>query len=142
MSAPERADLVGSVMSRRVVGIRADCTLAVAADTFARTGLRHLVVVDAERRVRGLLTAERVLTALGITGRAGRVDDQVDAVEVSVGPADDIRLAASLMLDALVDAVLVTEPSGRVVGLLTWADVVTHVTGRELGVRPAQPARP
>ena len=39
---------VAALMSRRVVGIRSDCDLTVAAETFARTGLRHLVVVRAD----------------------------------------------------------------------------------------------
>jgi predicted transcriptional regulator len=120
---------VAALMSRRVVGIRSDCGLGIAAQTFARTGLRHLVVVEPDRKVLGFVTAEHILLALGTSGAAGRVGDHVEDAALRVTPHDDLRTAAAAMLDALVDAVLVTELSGRVVGVLTWSDIVAHVAG-------------
>ena len=122
---------VAALMSRRVVGIRSDCDLVVAAETFARTGLRRLVVVQPDRTVVGFLTAERAALALAAGITTDRVRDHVEEAAVQVGPQEDLRAAAGAMLDALVDAVLVTDPSGRVVGVLTWSDVVAHVAGRD-----------
>lgn len=120
------ADTVAAIMSRRVVGVPTDCDLSVAGETLARSSQRHLVVVDAGRVVRGILSAEQVLLALGTTGRGDRVGDQVSGEPVSIRPSADIRRAAELMLDTLVDAVLVADGAGRVLGVLTWADIVAH----------------
>ncbi len=129
-------DAVSTVMSRRVVAIRSDCDLSVAVDTFLASAVRHLVVVDPDRTVRGLLSIEQVLAALGLPGWPGRVGDQVLVEPARVRPDDDLQRAAEVMLDALVDAVVVADDTGRVVGLLTWADLVTHVAGRHLGGEP------
>jgi acetoin utilization protein AcuB len=42
------------------------------------------------------------------------------------------------MLDDLVDALPVADASGRVVGVVTWSDLVAHLAGRQL----TPPARP
>lgn len=127
-------DAVASIMSPRVVAIRSDCDLTVAIDTFLRSALSHLVVVDPDRTVVGMLSAERALAGLGTTRRF--VGDHAFAVVGRVRPDDDIRRAAEVMLDELVDAVPVSDRSGRVVGVVTWSDIVAHVAGRQLGSRP------
>ncbi|HEY0903711.1 MAG TPA: CBS domain-containing protein [Marmoricola sp.] len=130
---------MSTVMSRRVIAIRSDCDLAVAVDTFLASAVRHLVVVEPDRTVRGLLSIEQVLAALGRPGWPGRVSDQVLLEPPRVSPDDDLQRAAEVMLDALVDAVVVADETGRVVGLLTWADLVTHVAGRHLAGEDGQP---
>jgi acetoin utilization protein AcuB len=133
---------VSTIMSRRVVAIVSDCDLTVAVDTFLNAGVRHLVVVDPDRTVRGLLSVNQVLAALGLPGWPGRVGDQVLAQPARVRPDDDLQRAAGVMLDALVDAIVVADDSGRVVGIVTWADLVAHVAGRHLGEGGRQPVRP
>ncbi len=135
-------DPVSTIMSRRVVAIVSDCDLTVAVDTFLASGVRHLVVVDPDRTVRGLLSVDQVLAALGMPGWPGRVGEQVVGEPMRVRPDDDLQRAAEVMLDALVDAIVVADESGRVVGLVTWADLVAHIAGRHLGDGGRQPARP
>lgn len=126
-------DRVASIMSRRVVAIRSDCELSVAVDTFLRSALHHLVVVDPDRTVRGIISAEQVLAALGRTGPPLRlVGEQALTSVPPVHPDDDIRRAAERMLDELVDVVPVAEADGRMVGVVTWRDVVAYATGRSL----------
>lgn len=133
---------VSTVMSRRVVAISADCDLTIAVDTFLSSGVRHLVVVDPDRHVVGLLSVEQVLAAMGMPGWPGRVGDQILSEPARVHPDDDLPRAAEVMLDALVDAIVVADETGRVVGVVTWADIVAHVAGRHLrnGGRQAAPS--
>ena len=133
---------VSAVMSRRVIAIRSDCDLAVAVDTFLDSGVRHLVVVDPDRTVRGLLSVDQVLAALALPGWPGRISEQVLVEPGRVRPDDDLARAAEVMLDALVDVVVVADESGRVLGLLTWTGLVAHVAGQRLGDGGRQPARP
>lgn len=135
-------DLVSTIMSRCVVAIRSDCDLSVAVDTFLASAVRHLVVVDPDRSVRGLLSVEQVLAALGRPGWPGRVGDQVLGEPARVRPDDHLQRAAEVMLDALVDAIVVADDSGRVVGLVTWADLVSHLAGRHLGAGARPTTRP
>ena len=127
-------DTVASIMSRRVVAVRSDCDLKVAVDTFLHCGVTHLVVVDPDRTVVGLLSTERALAGLGATGRR-RVADHAVAIRGRVRPDDDIRRAAEVMLEELVDAVPVAD-DGRVVGIVRWSDIVAHVAGEHLRERP------
>lgn len=45
---------------------------------------------------------------------------------------DEIRRAVELMLDELVEALLVTDADGLVVGVVTWHDVVAWAVARQL----------
>ena len=129
-------DRVSTIMSRPVVAIRSDCDLLVAVDTLVRRSVRHLVVVDPDRHVRGLLSAERVLAA---QGSGGRVDDLLLPTPTRVRPDDDVRRAAALMLDQLAEALLVAEDDGHVVGIVTWSDIAEW--GRSTTTPAAQSAR-
>lgn len=118
-------ETVAAIMSHRLVAIRSDCDLSVAVSTFLRSALRHLVVVDPDRTVRGILSADQVLVALGRSDQC-RVGDQALSTPSGVRPDDDVRVAAETMLDQMVEAVPVTDDTGRVVGIVTWSDLVAH----------------
>ena len=134
----EQETRVRDIMSRRIVAIRSDAALSVALDTFLRTSLRHLVVVDPDRTCRGLLSAEQLLASLGTSGRRHhRVADHVAPQQPRVHLAAPVRRAAEVMVVELVDALPVVDDDGRVVGVVTWSDIVAMVAGQHLrGGRP------
>jgi CBS domain-containing protein len=75
-------------------------------------------------------TADAVTVAAIMTRRVVGIRADVDLeAGVHVHPGDDLRTAAAAMLDGLVAVVLVSEDAGRVVGVLTWADIVAQVAG-------------
>jgi predicted transcriptional regulator len=131
--APEVS--VREIMSRRIVAIRSDCDLRIAVDTFLRTALRHLVVVDPDRTCRGIITSEQVLAALSTTGRR-RVGDHVAGGGLRIHHAASVRDAAEVMVTSLVDALPVVDDTGRVIGIVTWTDIVGLVARRDLLTRP------
>ncbi|WP_165763264.1 MULTISPECIES: CBS domain-containing protein [unclassified Nocardioides] len=59
------------------------------------------------------------------------------SVGPSVGPEDDLARAAEVMLEAMVESVPVVDAAGRLVGVITWSDVVARATGRDLRFRGA-----
>lgn len=135
----EQETLVRDIMSRQIVAIRSDAELSVALDTFLRTSLRHLVVVDPDRTCRGLLSAEQLLASIGTTGRRHhRVADHVPPRQPRVHHAAPVRRAAEVMVMELVDALPVVDDTGRVIGVVTWSDIVAMVAGQHLrgGGRP------
>ncbi len=134
--------LVADIMSRRLVAVRSDVDLMVAVDVFLRHAVRHLLVVDPDRTFRGLLSAEHVLAAIATIGR-GRpsVGAHVGGRPPRVRRDATVREAAEVMLAELVDALPVVDHDGRVVGLVTWTDIVALVAGHHLGARRVTPAR-
>jgi CBS domain-containing protein len=123
---------VGAYMSKQVLAVRDDCSLGTAMDTVLASGHRHVVVVDTRGSFEGVVPAE-VITTAWMT-RLGRrrqlVRDLVTGAPVHLSPGASMHTAASVMLSYSVDAVGVLEPDGRLVGILTWADIVAMVAER------------
>jgi CBS domain-containing protein len=93
-----------------------------------RTGLRHLVVVDAERRCRGVL-ADRAVTAAWAADPSALEWESVGAVldpRPAVVPADATAAdVARLMCLDRVDAAAVIDRGGYPLGVVTGGDLVT-----------------
>ena len=127
-------------MSRRIVAIRSDADLSVALDAFLRTALRHLVVVDPDRTCRGLLSAEAVLAAWApATAGDTAWPTTCRASSRACTTPRPVRRAAEVMVVELVDALPVVDDDGRVVGVVTWSDIVAMVAGRAPAWRAAGP---
>ncbi len=124
---------VADHMSRRVLTVRGDSSLGVAMDMVLASGHRHVVVVDSHGAFEGVVTAE-VITTSWMT-RLGHprqlVRDLITTPALHLSPEASMHTAASLMMSYCVDAVGVLEPDGRLVGVLTWADIVAMVAERE-----------
>lgn len=128
--APTPVTAVRAIMSRRIVAIRSDCELRVAVDTFLRTSLRHLVVVDPDRTCLGIITADQVLAGLG--SRRRQVGEHVRDGGLRVHLDDPVRRAAEVMVNGLVDALPVVDDDGHVVGIVTWSDIIAMVARHDL----------
>jgi len=101
-------------------------------DTFVRTGLRHLVVVDATGRSAGILSQESVTTAwlAPATRRVSRVHELVSHPDTSVRADTTVQEVARLMRDCRLDAVPVVGHDGRLIGVVTRTDLVRLLAGR------------
>ena len=130
-TAETRSVAIKEIMSTQIVAIRSDCDLRVAVETFLRTALRHLIVVDEDRSCLGVVNSEEVLTALNLSG-SRRVGDRVSGPGLRVHRDAPVRRAAELMVDELVDALPVVDDIGHVVGIVTWSDIVRLVARRDL----------
>jgi acetoin utilization protein AcuB len=129
---------VRQVMSDRVVAVHAGCSVMRAMDALLGTGLRHLVVVGADGRSRGVVTAERIAVQL-MTHAAAPDVTMADLAVARAGNARSgmtVRDAAAAMLEALVDALTVVDEDDRPIGVVTWSDIV-RLVARPV---PAQPA--
>jgi CBS domain-containing protein len=121
------ARLVRSAMSRPVLAITSDASLDRALELLTATTLRHLAVVDEERRCVGVL-ADRALAAAWARDPAdfGRhLVREVLAPELPLVPATfTVGAAAQLMLRRGTDALVVVDRDRRVLGILTATDLV------------------
>lgn len=127
-------------MTGPLVTIGHDATVADAWSIIRSRQVRHLPVLDSDRRLIGMVTdhdlrlviLERCLREepgrlAEILGRL-RVNEIMTWAVITVRPDADIRDAARIMHDHKLGALAVVA-DGRVVGILTATDVIQAVVG-------------
>lgn len=125
---------VGEVMSTPVVVVRDYDSIWRAIDRFVTTGLHHLIVLDNDDQLVGILDDRQALAewpfdAIGMHCRTigelmrfrgpGRAD-----TAARIHPGVNLRIAGRLMLEQRVDALAVVDDFGLVVGILTGFDLI------------------
>ena len=122
------------IMNRNLEWLTEKDTIKSAAKKMAETGLGFLPICDPKMNVVGVVT-DRDLTVRAL---AGRVDcDTTSAAMVMTAPAvsclvtADVRDAEELMAQEQKSRLVITEPSGRLVGVISLADLVEHVEAKQ-----------
>lgn len=119
------------VMTDNVLVVGSDDDIVLAWEVMSQAGVHHLPVVDNGRLI-GLLD-ERQLTRewpVGFPGRARRrVRNAVIEPPIRVHPDQALRSVAAIMFTGGLDAVCVADDDGRLVGIITTADIVAAVAG-------------
>ena len=148
--------IVGDVMRTDVPSVRDDAPLGELLDAVTSTRLNRAIVVDADRRVLGIVTDQDLLVQLdpgGASGlmaalmrrgrflaegtHAGRVVARdVMRRPVAAVPAETpVGEAAQRMLEARHKVLAITSADGRLTGVVDRADLLRAVRG-DRGVRP------
>ncbi len=131
--ASEPTARVRDVMSSPIMAVDVDTRLADALPIFGAAGVRHLVVVDGDRCL-GILT-DRMVVAVWARDRLGLQQRYVGEAMTGTTPVvpEGARLttAARAMYRSGVDAVVVVDPSGSPVGILTSTDLIRFLAGFE-----------
>lgn len=126
---------VAAVMSRRVVTVGMDNTLAVVQRIFREHQFHHLLVLDGER-LAGVISDRDLLKALSPRLGTGaeterdratlnkRVHQVMSHHVVTIGPEATAAEAARLMLGKDVSSLPVVAADGILAGILTWKDLL------------------
>jgi acetoin utilization protein AcuB len=126
---------VDDLMTRSIVTVGHDATVVEAWNLMRTRQVRHLPVLDAERRLIGIVTdhdlrqviLERAVAEeparLGPPLARLRVNEVMTWGVVTVPPDADLREAARIMRERKLGGLPVAD-GGRVVGLLTATDVI------------------
>ena len=125
-------------MSRGVKTLGPEGNLSEASDLMTEHRIRHVPIVDGDRRVIGLVSQRDLLRGAFGGGSAlpasiqraylrsiGVTEVMVSTVTV-VAPQTPLKEAARMMLDQKIGSLLVLEED-RLVGILTEHDFVRHV---------------
>jgi acetoin utilization protein AcuB len=122
-------------MHAPVVTVRPGTLVSRAAQTMRQRKVRHLPVVDATRRVVGMVTERdlrQVVVNAVIEARLGpavralrsvQVKDVMTWAVLTVRPDTDVRDAARIMRERAIGALPVVD-DGRLVGILTERDLL------------------
>lgn len=126
---PQPADtVVADVMSRPVLTVEEGESLWDAWQLLFVSGLRHLVVLDANGASLGVLSDRNILAEVPATSEhlsERRVRDVLAMVPlVSVDPGASPLSAARVMAANSVEAVPVVDAAGRLAGIVTESDIV------------------
>lgn len=132
---PLHTPTVGSIMSRRVVTVTMDDTLATIQDLFKKHRFHHLLVVD-ERTLVGVISDRDLLKALSpnigtlsetdrdratLHKRAHQIMSR-NPIAATVGTP--IESAATLMIEKNVSCLPVTTETLILEGILSWKDIM------------------
>jgi CBS domain-containing protein len=134
---------IEEIMTSEVATVRSETSLKEAAEILARRGISGLPVVDADRRVVGVLSEGDILfketgghdrsllerwlappTSWDEKLEARSVGEAMSAPAVTIGPKRRVNEAANLMIDEGVNRLPVVDDEGKLVGIVSRADLV------------------
>jgi CBS domain-containing protein len=125
-----------NIMSTNLEWLNEQDTVQTAATRMAEAGVGFLPICDAQRRVVGVVT-DRDLVTRGIAAKV--VPASTSAALIMTSPAlsclqtTDLREAEELMATAQKSRLVITDEQGRLVGVLSLADLLEHApTARAL----------
>lgn len=153
--------LVEEVMTREVVTLSPEMTVAQAWQRMLNTLIKAMPVTDAEGRVLGMLTDEDLLERAGVQQRlsvAERLEDDLLAEElarlhtsplkvadvmtqpvITALAGEPLGAAAARMAKAGIKRLPVLDETGRLVGVLSRADILRLLSEKPAGKMSAPP---
>ncbi|MFM8351274.1 MAG: HPP family protein [Actinomycetales bacterium] len=124
---------VKDVMSRQVLTVEESESLWDAWQLLFVSGMHHLVVLDEDGDCLGILSDRGILAEIPATAEhldQRQVRDVLARVAViSVHPEDAPQSAGRLMVAHDAEAVPVVDHQGRVIGVVTEADLIRWIVG-------------
>jgi CBS domain-containing protein len=150
---PLRDPGVHSAMREAPVTVREDDDLLEAAQRMQNGGFRHLPVIDGERRVVGVLSDQDIRAATGASWLQSPADvpfeERVHRLKVShamstpavtVPESASMALAARYFMDHRVSALPVVDGDDRLVGIVSYLDMLAAAYKTAGYLPPAPPA--
>lgn len=149
---PGLAQPVRAVMTHRPLTAAADDYVADAAGRMTAHGVRHLPVVDGDGRVLGMLSDRDLRTAMGeardaldegaATGRLAvlRVEDVMSARPLAIGEGEPLQRALDVLVTERVGALPVVDAGERLVGIVSYLDLLTWLRREMRAERPREVA--
>jgi acetoin utilization protein AcuB len=135
---------VADAMTRDPQTARLDDMLLDALGRMTNANIRHLPIVDGENRVLGMLSDRDVRRALGdlsvtegeeglrLRIREARVGQAASLGALSVSQDAALTDAVNLFIDHRIGALPVVDEGGRLVGILSYIDVLKHLAGTDV----------
>jgi CBS domain-containing membrane protein len=140
------------IMTTDVVTVAPGTPVAEVAAAMGRRGVSGVPVVDAENKVIGVISEKDFLTRMGVKDaknfmslvagclitkgcvalpiKAATAQDIMSSPAVTVAPATPVKDIAMLLTQRSINRVAVTDPDGRLLGLVSRGDIVKATMGR------------
>jgi len=117
---------VSEVMTRETMTLRPNQSFSDVVALMANRSFHHVLVVDSDERLRGVISDRDVLRALSRTPNWGKksVNEIMTRDSVTTTPDSLISAAADEMLAKRINCLPVIDADGRVCGILTSTDLL------------------
>ena len=147
-----RAVTAAEIMTTDVVTVAPDTPVAEVAAAMGRRGVSGVPVVDAGQKVVGVISEKDFLTRMGVQDaknfmslvagclktrgcvalpiECALAGDLMNSPAVTVAPDTPVRNIAMLLTQQGINRVAVTDPGGRLLGLVSRGDIVKATMGR------------
>lgn len=147
---------VSSVMTRDVVAVTPETLVAAGWEKMLEHNVKVLPVIDAERKVLGILTDEDLLERAGLNQRLAiatrvssdivneeikslrrlsqTVQDVMSAPVITIRADESLGAAAALMIKKGVKRLPVVDNDGRLLGILSRLDIIRQVAAQPLEI--------
>ena len=147
-----RAVTAAEIMTTDVVTVTPDTPVAEVAAAMGRRGVSGVPVVDAGQKVVGVISEKDFLTRMGVQDaknfmslvagclmtkgcvalpiKATLAGDLMSSPAVTVAPDTPVKDIARLLTQKSINRVAVTDPAGRLLGLVSRGDIVKATMGR------------
>jgi CBS domain-containing membrane protein len=140
------------IMTTDVVAVKPDTPVAEVAAAMGRRGVSGVPVVDAAQKVVGVISEKDFLSRMGVQDAKNFMSlvanclmtkgcmtlpidcalagDLMTSPAVTVAPDTPVRTIAALLTGRGINRVAVTDSAGRLLGLVSRADIVKATMGR------------
>lgn len=140
------------IMTTDVVTVAPETPVAEVAAAMGRRGVSGVPVVDAGQKVVGVISEKDFLSRMGVKEpmnfmslvanclmtkgcvalpiKAAVAGDIMNSPAVTVAPATPVKSVARVLTRRGINRVVVTDPDGRLLGLVTREDIVKATMGR------------
>ncbi len=121
------------IMQPEVITLNADDEVTHAWRTLVKHQIHQAPVVDAGRRLIGIVSERNLLTTLNVDDGEVRdvlsriVRDVMTTPVVAAAPLTDIRRIARVMLERDVDGVPIVNETGQLVGFVSRSDILNAI---------------
>jgi two-component system chemotaxis response regulator CheY len=117
---------VSDLMTRDTLSLRPDQNFAEVVALMANRSIHHMIVVDAEERLQGVISDRDVLRALSRTPDWSKksVGEIMTREPITAMPATPISAAIKSMIVKRINCLPVVGADGRVCGILTSTDLL------------------
>jgi len=132
MRETARVPRVQDIMDRNVPSVTEGEELKEAAKKLLRGDTNHLVVLDLEGRLAGIITTYDLSKAIARPGRAKQVRDIMTTRVITTNPDEHVDIVARKLEQHNVSALPVVGPDNRVLGMLRATDLGKLFGGRWL----------
>jgi CBS domain-containing protein len=147
-----RAVTAAEIMTTDVVAVTPETPVAEVAAAMGRRGVSGVPVVDAGHKVIGVISEKDFLSRMGVVEprnfmslvavclktkgcvalpiKDALAQDIMTSPAVTVAPDTPVRDLAALLTQKSINRVAVTDPGGRLLGLVSRGDIVQATMGR------------
>ncbi len=147
-----RAVTAAEIMTTDVVAVKPDTPVSEVAAAMGRRGVSGVPVVDAENKVVGVISEKDFLVRMGVVEprnfmslvagclmtkgcvalpiECALAGDLMNSPAVTVAPDTPVKDIAMLLTQKSINRAPVTDPDGRLLGLVSRGDIVKATMGR------------